>query len=163
MRVFLCAVALLGATSAVWGTDQKEVQKELQANYNKIVSAFRKRDLKSVETYMSPDYTSRLKSGKVLSRAQTMADMKRQMNSLRNISFDRTVKSVTLKNGKALATTDFYLRGQVVDQQGYPHMMELISRYEDTWVRKDKGWKLSHSQLINGMKSLDNQSLPLEG
>jgi len=155
------ALILLAATcaSVSLADNAQAVRKTLNGNYKAISAAFVKRDAKTISDLMTDDYTATPLNGPTLTKAQIMQDMQRQMSSITNASWIRTITSLKLTGKNAIAVVKGNFQGTITGPDSKPHQFKLDALTTDTWLKTAKGYRLQKSVVSKNDVTVDGKKM----
>ena len=133
------------------------IRKALTANYAAISTAFQKHDGKTIGSYLTPDFSAVNKKGQTTNRDQVLAGFEKQMSSIKNSLWVRTIETVTQAGNDAIVIVKGRLTGSLTDAEGAAHQMDFNAKAKDTWTKSGKAWKLKHTQILEAKMMLDGK------
>ena len=130
----------------------------LQAKYDSISTAFSRKDATAFDHVFGPKYVLVGTSGKKIDRKELLADYKRQMSQLSDISWPRTLDNVSGSGTNATVTVHGHFKGTLTKPDG-KHVFESTSVNKDTWTRQNGSWVLQKSQVVSVDATFDHRRL----
>jgi ketosteroid isomerase-like protein len=131
-------------------------RKEIQARYDTMASAIKKKDLKTVMSMFTEDFVNESAGSK-----QTKKDMEREMRDhlasaqkMEKVSF--IASKVTVLGKDAVVEVDMQVKIAVIDtkgdfgKKGKHHVLDVKERDRETWTKTSKGWMLKLSTSLPG-------------
>jgi len=137
------------------------VRKELTAKYEKVVEAYRNKDIEVFMEDKTPDFTGTALNGKVANREQVEAGVKQRMERIKTLNYLKIgIKNITITGNIAIAITTQEFSRVITDAQGKEHtVVSSGTTHRDTWMKTENGWKLkSVEELTQGTEKIDGQS-----
>ncbi|HYP26725.1 MAG TPA: nuclear transport factor 2 family protein, partial [Blastocatellia bacterium] len=159
MRLRLSALILMvawaGATPSTHaqGLRERDVRKELQAKYAKVVEAYRNRDIKAFMENKTPDFTAKSLNGRVATREQVESGVKQRMERIIRLNYLRIkIERLTVTGDEAVAITTQEFSRVVADGQGRERtVVSKGTTHRDRWVKAESRWMLkSVEELVQG-------------
>lgn len=133
----LFAVAGLSLVNLVQA-DEK-VRKELAAVYVKIDAAVKAKDLKTLGALLSEDYEGN-SEGKKLTKAQTVAEMKRNFEAVKEITAVKTtIDKIQHVEGNEIVDYTQTVKGTIAGPDGKDHALDVSVKGRDWWVKGEDG------------------------
>lgn len=120
-----------------------EVKRELESLYAQIEEAFKKKDLKTVDQFLTSDYSVTKPDGQTLNRAELMAGFQSQFDTMDLESWERHITAIE-RVGNDVATTAHGEYIAVNRDTKEPICFDTDA--VDTWTKTDQGWKVRHSR-----------------
>lgn len=162
MRSFrsLIAVGLI-ATCALSFADTKA---ELDAMYAKFNAAMLKKDLATVMSMCTKDFSWVDSKGKKISRVEMEAQMKLQFQFLKKVTaVTVTIEKVTMNGAEATAHTKGVFAGDLVLDPKTKKVSKLksVSTTDDTWVKLGGKWMLKRVKALKETTTVDGK--PING
>ena len=143
MKTILCA--LLVATVACASVPENvRVQREIQAEYDKLSAAFNRQDVDGVLSFRTPDFFVHGPQGERQTFEQ-MAEYTRNWLLVQNkppIDVSVTVESVELLPDGAAAAKVTQRASRYQDREGKRVHVGHVVQQRETWVRTANGWKI---------------------
>lgn len=148
--------------------DDSAVRKELMAVFNKGVTSYKKKDVKSFMSMFAPGYTSRSFDGRTMTRADEERDMKQAMSMTKSLdAASLSIEKLATKGNSADVTSTMKLSMHVVDdgtmggKKGQPHVLSMEQKSKEIWVKTGGSWKIKSSQeLAPGKTTIDGKVMP---
>src|SRR5579871_3502620 len=105
-RVFaLCIVALIMIVTGVRAEEDAAVKKELTAQYQKMLAAFKAKDVKGLLAPATMDLTMKLPSGRIFTRTQLEDMYKKQFVNTRSVVVGKNeIAKLEVKGDQAITT-----------------------------------------------------------
>jgi ketosteroid isomerase-like protein len=146
----LAALALL-LTSGAPAADEAAARKEIDACFGRMAKAFGAKDLKTLSSYMAPDYTQVNTRGRRMSRQQSLAGLKRMMDGMRSLAAAYRIRSVTLHGREAVVRFRYRYSGSTKpDRSGKKRHIIARIPMRAIWVRSGKSWKMRRAEELEG-------------
>jgi ketosteroid isomerase-like protein len=140
-----CLLGLLGLLSlggAAWSQAQQTsdgIEKAVAALENQWLQSYKTNNPDLVAPLLADKFVSTDSDGKVMNKAQSLADAK----ATKNVSADYENVQVTVFGDTAIATGGY--KGKGTDASGKP--FDIHTRWTDTWVNMPNGkWQCVASQ-----------------
>lgn len=172
-RVAALCAALSGLTLAAAGSARADAaRREIQGDYRRFTAAETRlqygRIRKAVVSFFSPSFTLYTPSGKTLSYAQFLTEMKAVTTENRTVKEDVFHPQTMTRRGNALTETGVYVFSRTfldVDQdfgaKGLPHSLSERTHYRGEWVKTGGHWTLQslrlsgRTQIVDGKKFVE--------
>jgi|GEM_PF-3846540 len=133
------------------------VKTALTRRYSQMERDFRAQNFSDYSSLLTNSFTINA-MGKTMTKAQTLADLKKQSKLVKNPRWVRNITHLVINNKTAVAsvTSDFSTSIQM-----HPGAMSTFTLHEtkaDTWVQTPRGWLLQNTAVrtmvptINGKK-----------
>ena len=126
--------------------------------YTRLSNAMKMKDVRAIQSLGTPDFTNKLRDGKVYNAKDSLAEMEKGFRSMKRITDIKiNIRSLTINGKKAVAVVDHNMSAVIV-MQSKPADMTMKSSSKDTLVKTPQGWKfksvvsLSEEMTINGQK-----------
>jgi len=134
----------------------QNIKQILIQRYTAVTSALQQRNMGGIEAILAPDYRAIAKSGKTAGRDKILKQFDFQAKSMTNLTWPRTIQTLKLEKGLAIATVSGHLSAYTRHKPA--RHLELIATTKDTWKKDLKGtWLLESSQLIESKMLLDGK------
>jgi hypothetical protein len=156
----LVAVTALFGSLTVARADDAQVRKAIQANYDKIATAFRDSKPEVMDSLLAKDATLTTPDHKTWNRDRIVSDFKRQSAMMKNATWNRKITAVKVHGEEAVATVKGKFHGTFPGQGGTSHIFDLDSLTVDTWVRSGGAWKLKHADTRELKAKIDGKGMP---
>jgi ketosteroid isomerase-like protein len=143
MKTLLCTL-LFTAAACASVPDEVRVQREIQAEYDKLAAAFNRQDVDGVVSFRTPDFEV-FGPNNDHQTAEQMKEYVRNWLLVQNhppIDVHFTVKSVELRPDGAAAATVLQQASRYQDREGKRVHVEHEVVQRETWVRTPQGWKV---------------------
>lgn len=122
----------------------KTAMGEFRTLYKSRAELSRAGDLAAMMNQTTPDYLVRVQSGQTMTRQQLeeriRAYLSRQL--IKQISFEYVVKSVDLRDDRAVVVVEQRDKRIQKRADGKDHEVEANVIHRDTWIKTTTGWKL---------------------
>lgn len=128
--------------------DHQALAQLLEGYYAEMEAAFRRNDIAGITRFLTPDYVSYERGGTRVARAQTVAGLARMMETLRDVSWKREVRSLTVKDERATATVHGLFEATSVEADGTHTPFAFDITAEDVWVRDGEGWRTAQARSL---------------
>jgi hypothetical protein len=140
--------------------DDATARKELQAAYDRIVAAYKARDVKGIMAVCTGDYTGRLVNGKTVTRDQQEAIWKQHIDRWTSLrEFSATIGKAAIRSDRATVTADWRITAIFTDPQGKGHLLRYQGSSRDDWLRTTEGWKVQRSEDLTEQVTVDGKPL----
>jgi ketosteroid isomerase-like protein len=157
------ALALFVALGAVVTAraDDAEVQKALQANYDRMSKALREKDLKTLIGFYAPDYQSKGIDGETTDRAAGVeARLKGLMEAIKSLkTVTAKIDKITVKGDEATVAITQTLVGTVAGADGNDHALDLQLSGRATWIKTADGWRLKRTEALREKGTIDGNAV----
>jgi ketosteroid isomerase-like protein len=143
MKTLLCAFIVTAAACASVPEDVR-VQREIQAQYDRLASAFNRQDVDGVLSFRTRDMIVHGPNGEEQTFEQ-MAEYTRNWLLVQNkppIDVSFTVESVELLPDGAAAAKVTQRASRYQDREGKRVHVRHVVQQRETWVRTADGWKI---------------------
>ncbi|MBA3442416.1 MAG: DUF4440 domain-containing protein [Pyrinomonadaceae bacterium] len=131
-----------GRTTIKQSAQQSEVEQELLKLEREWLDAYVRRDAAAMDRIVADDFTITYPNGAVITKAQTMADLKQPGPADPSLTFTTEDTKVRLYADTAVLT------GRVIERRRRDNReVTTPSRYTDTYVRRKGRWQVVASQL----------------
>jgi ketosteroid isomerase-like protein len=135
---------------------------ELEELYGKTAEAVKKKDVDSIVSYLADGATSEGLTGKVYTRQEWVADMRRDFSKVEYFNdAEYKIEKLTLKGDQAIVYLIEHFSGtlsKTADYPSKPFVTTMLAR--DVLQRTHGGWKVKHSETISdGIKAGDHQAV----
>ena len=137
-------LALFGTFFIIVGTCVASVRDQIDRQYKRWATAAVKNDVETILAIMAPDYTLKTYTGMVIDHKKYEASLRKRRETnqptdayqteIAQISVKGTTASVISNETSSKLTTDPITNKRV--------NMIHVHRYEDTWIKSGKTWKL---------------------
>jgi len=160
MRRALSAVLLVLAACAT--APDVRIQKEIQAEYDRLASASNRQDIDAVLSFRLPTFEAFGPQGQHNNAAE-MAEYTRNWLLVQNkppIDVKFTIQSVELRSEKEAAVKVLQRASRYQDREGKRVHVEHEVVQRETWVRTPQGWKLrmvDQIDMANRKRWVDGQ------
>jgi hypothetical protein len=154
--VFIAGTSLVHAQSRTRHT----VRKELTAKYEKVIEAYRNKNIVAFMQDKTSDFTGTSLNGNVATREQVEAGVKQRMERIKKLNYLKIeIKNITVAGDTAVAITTQEFSRVVTDREGKEHtVVSSGTEHRDTWVKTEDGWKMkSVEELKQGTETIDGQ------
>jgi 4-methylaminobutanoate oxidase (formaldehyde-forming) len=114
---------------------------QLEACYAAVEAAFQRKDLDAVAGFLTTDFVAYEPDGTAVGREQVLASTRRMLETLRDITWLRTITRLVLDGDDAIATVEGIFGATRTGEDGQPQRIELDLSAEDVWTRSGGGWR----------------------
>jgi ketosteroid isomerase-like protein len=153
--MFLFALILTCAgVTAVLAQDDEDVRKELVAQYEKLVEAHNRKDLKAIASLKSPDFHAIFPDGKV-GDVKTMEQYTKQFIESNQPPFNirNTIQKLTVSENKLIAVAEIFQEvSRTRELAGKVRKVDTSVMQRETWVKTSDGWKLKSVDSVRDQK-----------
>lgn len=158
--LFLAIVWLAVSAIACHAEDGKFTDKPaIQELYTRLSNAMRAKDMKTIASLGTPDFTATDASGKVYNARQSLAMMESDLRSMKRINAVKPrIRSIALDGKKATTVAEMQVSAVMV-QGGKPHDMKSTSVSKDTLVKTAKGWKFKSVVSLSADVTMDGRKV----
>lgn len=144
MSVVFFVVGLVCLNAVVFGQDDADIRKELDAQYKRLAEAHDRKDLKAIAALKTSDFHAILPDGRVAD-VKVMEQNTKQFIEINqppfNIRF--TVQKLTVSENKLIAVAEvFQEAARYRDLEGKRRKVETSVVQRETWAKTSDGWKL---------------------
>jgi ketosteroid isomerase-like protein len=154
---FLFAVLLL-ADGAWAATDTNRTA--LADIYKTLSKALKEKDMATIISYETDDYTSKSLSGETKNREQTNENLKQGFSIFKKISsFEEEIIEAKFENDTATIVVSEKMTATLSDPEGKDHTLNGLTKSRDIWAKKDGKWKIKSSEMIEDKSTLDGQAV----
>ncbi|HLK55213.1 MAG TPA: nuclear transport factor 2 family protein [Chthonomonadaceae bacterium] len=160
-RVFaLCIVALIMIVTGVRAEEDAAVKKELTAQYQKMLAAFKAKDVKGLLAPATMDLTMKLPSGRIFTRTQLEDMYKKQFVNTRSVVVGKNeIAKLEVKGDQAITT----MKAKwviIANQGGRYRTFDSTEEGRDTWVKTTSGWRLKTEEITKSKTLIDGKETP---
>jgi ketosteroid isomerase-like protein len=150
----LVFAAILLAKGALAATDTNRTA--FTDIYKKVSKALKEKDMNTIISYETEDYTSKSLSGETENRDQTNEKLKQGFSVFKKISsFDEEIVEAKFENDTATIVVSETMKATIADPEGKDHTVNGLTKSRDIWVKKDGKWKIKSSEMIEDKSTLD--------
>jgi ketosteroid isomerase-like protein len=158
LPAILFLVALVALNVAPAGADQATAKRDIQAVYNKIAAAMKRKDIDAIAATGTKDFKS-IAGGQSMNGEQSLAIVKQELAALNVIKSVRMdMVSIKFTGDNAAETV---MRSRVVaavSRKGKTHTLVSTGSSHDHWVKTpDKGW------LLQSVEDMPGATMTLDG
>ena len=168
MKNLLCIVALLALVPIAYA--QSPLQKELQREHDRQVSAFNKKDVAGFMAHYSPE----LKVTPVHGAPMDFATWKGFIADIapgvrRVVKHQHKIIKLVAEGPEWRSTVDEHEAYDIKDVAGMfgeknkPHHLTNHSQYEEVWTKTKTGWKVRELKMLSEKQTLDGKPFPMAG
>lgn len=119
--------------------------------YKILSKALMEKDIKTIISYETDDYTSKSLSGETQNREQTNEHLKQGFSVFKKISsFDEEIIEAKFENDTATIVVSEKMTATISDPEGKDHAVNGLTKSRDIWVKKDGKWKIKSSEIKGG-------------
>lgn len=140
-----CLLMLFSACAGTGPSDEERLQREIQAEYEKLDAAFERADVDAILSFRTPDFETFPPNGQY--QHMDAAQMRKYTVDWFNlnkppIDVTVTVESVEVRSQDEVAAHVVQRASRYQDRDGKRVHVEHEVRQRETWVRTPAGWKL---------------------
>jgi len=147
----LIATMLLVVACATTSSEQR-LQREIQAEYDKLGAAFSRQDLDAVLSFRTDDFQTFPPNGDAPTTTAEMKEYTRNWLLVQNkppIKVRMTVESLEVRSKDEVAAHVLQWASRYQDRDGkLVHVVHEV-RQRETWVRTPAGWKIRRVDQID--------------
>jgi ketosteroid isomerase-like protein len=148
---FSALLTIVLTTTGALAANEAAVRKEIDACYSRMAKALGAKDLKTVMSYVAPDYTQISLRGGTAGRARMEADIRETMSSMTSLSASYAIQKLTTKGKEAIVNFRYRFTGTTKpDESGKPRRVSAEIPMRAVWISTAKGWKLRRMQELKG-------------
>ncbi|MEK6280645.1 MAG: nuclear transport factor 2 family protein [Acidobacteriota bacterium] len=152
--IVLLALTLCSIAQAVKAQDDPEVKKEIEAQYQRLIEAHDRRDLKSVLALKTSDFHAIFPDGRI-GDSKVMAEYSRQFLESNqppyNIRF--TIQKLDVSENKLIAIAEVLQEATRYRQiEGQRRRVDTSVYQRETWSKTAEGWKLKYVDNVRDAK-----------
>ena len=147
------AVVMLNAMT-VAAQDVAAVQKELEAQYQRLAEAHDRRDLKAIVALKTADFHAIFPDGKV-GDCKTMEQYSKQFLENNQPPYDIriSIQSLTLSENKLIAVAEVLQEAtRYRELEGQRRKVDTSVKQRETWSKTAHGWKLKCVDSVRDQK-----------
>ena len=156
-------VLLLAALPALRADTAATVQKTLQAGYDSRDKAVAKRDITATLALYAPDFVGASQSGKTHGLAEERADFLKTFALPVSAGVTvSTIQKLTLQKAGSEAAVTLHRRGTLTLPDPGAHTSRIVvldGVYQDVWMKRSGGWRLTCEQVISARATVDGKLL----
>lgn len=157
----VAATALITDSPAA-RADTPPSKSDVQALYNKLSAALKKKDIKAIEALTTPKVVNKTADGRTLTRDEWMKSLDEQLKTFTALnSAVFTVTGVKMTGGNVVADSSLHLAATIADPNGKPHKLDVTNKEQDTWTKRNGKWLLLiQKDLPGGVTLIDGKPFP---
>jgi len=147
------AVVLLSAMTA-GAQDDAQVQKELEAQYQKLAKAHDERNVEAIVGLKTPDFHAIFPDGRV-GDCKTMEQYSKQFLENNQPPYDIriTIQQLTVSENKLIAVAEVLQEAtRYREMEGQRRKVDTSVRQRETWAKGTDGWKLKCVDSVRDQK-----------
>jgi hypothetical protein len=150
---FILMVLLMSVTMAT-AQDDAAVQKEIEAQYQKLADAHDKRDLKAIAELKTADFHAIFPDGKVGDVTQMQQYTKQFIESNQPpFNIRNTIQKLTVSENKLVAVVEVFQEiSRTRELAGKIRKVDTNVKQRETWVKTLAGWKLKSVDNVHDQK-----------
>jgi ketosteroid isomerase-like protein len=134
---------------------------ELLNDYKTYVQALKQKDVATIESLETDDFTHKEASGKAFNREQDAENIKKVFQATKSFSkVDIQILDLKIQSDQANAVTLQTLDATLVDPQGGEHILVTQNKSRDTWVKINGHWKIKYTEDFDESNLLDGRTIP---
>jgi hypothetical protein len=166
VKVLLTLWIIIVSITTALGIDNQRLRKHFKATYAKQVELGKKRDVKALMEFNTPDYSVKLLNGNTVSSQQLEQGMRRYFSSgqlVRQINFTYRIMELTVRGEEVIVLVEQKDERIQIRRDGKPHKVEANVIHRDTWVQTTEGWKRKLTEEVKQTKfTVDGKPVELE-
>jgi ketosteroid isomerase-like protein len=150
---------LVGASVAP-AEERHALRKLLEASQARVAEAFKKKDIKMFMEGGAPDFTLKGLNGKVMTREQVEAAVKRLMDRIKSVNELRVeVGDITITGDTAVVVTTQHFSRVIAGPDGKDHTVVTSgTMHRETYVKTAAGWKIKQvEETKQGKEIVDGE------
>ena len=155
LTILLAALILMTAGAmTTFAQDDEAVRKELVAQYEKLVDAHNKKDLKAIASLKTSDFHSISPDGRV-NDVKTMEQYTKQFieNNQPPFNIRNTIQKLNVSENKLVAVAEIFQEiSRTRELAGKVRKVETNVMQRETWVKTSDGWKLKSVDNVRDQK-----------
>jgi ketosteroid isomerase-like protein len=126
-----------------------EAKKSIQAMYAVKNTAAEKKDVQSMMSIYTPDFTITYPDGRVVNKTQLQQETEKMLPSVKSVVAHDLVKSISLKGNTAFVQSSRSSTSISDNPDTHkPDRVVLSAKVEDIWVKVEKKWLLKKSHVL---------------
>ncbi len=143
LPVIFASVLTLGAVSGVAMTgSETTIRKELEAQYKRIVKAFKENDTSVWEGLLVPEFKLKLFNGSVQDRQRVVNYVRNNTKTFKVLKLSMTIKELKIEGDDTIAVVEQKSSRTFNDEQDKPHQLDVGALQRETWTKTPSGWRL---------------------
>jgi ketosteroid isomerase-like protein len=161
--VVIWIFALGTGSSLAAHQSSRKVKKILESKIQQSTDAYLRKDVDKLGANQTPDFTLVTLDGKSITSEQLKEGLAQRLQRITRFNYLRVkIKSLTVKDGTAVALTTQEFSRVITDPQGNEHT--VLTRgmiHRETWVKIDGDWKVKRvEELTRPVETIDGQGHP---
>lgn len=151
---FLILMVLLMNGTKAMAQEDAAVQKELEAQYQRLAEAHDKKDLKAIAALKTADFHAISPDGRV-SDVKQMEQYTKQFIESNNPPFNirQTIQKLTVSENKLIAVAEVFQEvSRTREYDGKVRKVDTSVKQRETWVKTPEGWKLKLVDNVRDQK-----------
>jgi hypothetical protein len=121
----------------------------IQQEYDRYAAAIMDRNVRGIEDVLARDFEWKTMDGSFLSRAETLAEIRQQMDGIISISeMTAVVEQIETQCHRAVVRVIERMAAIVPSADGGQEQVVTEETYQDVWIRTLTGWKLRLAELL---------------
>lgn len=151
---FLILMVLFVSGGTVAAQDDAAVQRELDAQYQKLAEAHNKKDLKAIAALKTADFHAIFPDGRV-GDVKQMEQYTKQFIESNQPPFHirNTIQKLTLSENKLIAVAEVFQEvSRARELEGKVRKVDTSVKQRETWVKTLEGWKLKLVDNVRDQK-----------
>ncbi|HXG23583.1 MAG TPA: nuclear transport factor 2 family protein [Chthonomonadales bacterium] len=158
MRKKLYIFAVLIVISTVGVSTRADDRKEINTLYKKLAVAMKKKDVKTVMSLATPDFSMKMPNGQVQKAEAIEASMKQMFSATKSIDkLETKIDSLKIQGNKAVAVSTTAFACTMQDAQGQMHKYTENSTSRDYLVKTKKGWRFQRTEALKARVTVDGK------
>lgn len=147
MKRLAIFVALASLVVPAFAQVDKKVEKEIRADYVRMVTAMKKKDVNGVLGMMTPDATMK-EMGRTMTRKEFEPMLKQQIQMLNVTSADIKFSKIAAKGDMADTVYVETIKGSMKTPDGKTATMEQVAKNKTSFKKVGGHWKMKDSETI---------------
>jgi hypothetical protein len=121
----------------------------VQREYDRYAAAFTARNLSGIEELLARDFEWKAMDGSFLSRAESLAEIGRQMDDIVSVTeMTAVVEQIETEFHRAIVRVRERMTAIVHSADGGQEQVVSEEMYQDVWIKTLTGWKLRLAELL---------------
>ena len=139
------------------------VQKTLQTSYDSRDKAVARRDINATLALYAPEFVGVSKTGKTHGLAEERADFVKTFALPASAGVTvSTIQKLTLQKAGSEADVTLHRHGTLTLTDPAAHTSRIVvldGVYQDVWVKRPGGWRLTREQVVSAAATVDGKPL----
>jgi hypothetical protein len=124
----------------------EKLRRELEVNYAKIVSGFKKDDPSVWEGFLTPDFQLKLFNGEVKDRKWVSGYVRNNAKAFKILRLSMEIKAVSIDGNDVAATVEQKSSRTFVDKERNTHRLDVGAVQHEVWTKTTAGLRLKFAQ-----------------